>query len=118
MEPTATIGPTAYSVLVERVTFHNEENGYCVLRVKAQGKKELITPDWIFEHHLPGENLEAQGPGRTIASSGFSSKPTQSRRAHPSTLEGIERYLGSGMVRGIGPHFAREDGRDVRKTGF
>ena len=93
---------------VERVTFHNEENGYCVLRVKAQGKKEPITLIGYSNAISPGENLEAQGTWTNHREFGLQFKADSIQTAHPSTLEGIERYLGSGMVRGIGPHFAKK----------
>jgi exodeoxyribonuclease V alpha subunit len=98
--------PETLSGIVERVTFHNAENGFCVLRVKARGMRELAT----VVGHLPsvaaGEFLDASGAWVVDREHGRQFKSDQLRVTPPSTLEGIERYLASGLIKGIGPHFA------------
>nr|VFK62455.1 MAG: exodeoxyribonuclease V alpha subunit [Candidatus Kentron sp. TC] len=93
---------------VARIVFHNPENGFCVLRVKARGFSDLVTVVGAAATVTAGEYVECQGH--------WLNDPTHGRQFHavhllivpPGTREGIERYLGSGMVRGIGPHFAEK----------
>jgi exodeoxyribonuclease V alpha subunit len=94
------------SGIVERVTFHNEENGFCVLRVKAKGVRELATVVGHAPSVTAGEFLDATGAWIVDRDHGRQFKCEQLRVTPPSTLEGIERYLGSGVIKGIGPHFA------------
>jgi exodeoxyribonuclease V alpha subunit len=93
---------------VERVTFHSEETGFCVLRVKVRGHRDLVTVVGEAPIITPGEYIESTGGWVTDRAHGLQFKTTQLRVVPPTTLEGIERYLGSGMVKGIGPHFARK----------
>ncbi len=93
---------------VERVTFHNEENGFCVLRVKPPGKKDLATVIGNVVAIAPGEYLEAEGEWVNDRDHGLQFKASQLKIVPPNTLEGMEKYLGSGLIRGIGPHFARK----------
>ena len=92
---------------VERVTFHSEQSGFCVLRVKVKGQRDLVTVVGSAPSVTPGEFLECQGHWVNDRQHGLQFKADSLRCVPPSTLEGIERYLGSGMVKGIGPHFAR-----------
>jgi len=92
---------------IERVTFHNLENGFCVLRIKARGQYDLITVVGQAASVTAGEYIEASGHWVTDRTHGLQFKASLLQVIPPSTLEGIERYLGSGMVKGIGPHFAR-----------
>jgi exodeoxyribonuclease V alpha subunit len=92
---------------IERVTFHSEESGFCVLRVKARGQRDLVTVIGSAPSVTPGEYLECEGRWVNDRQHGLQFKAEHLRCVLPSTLEGIERYLGSGMVKGIGPHFAR-----------
>src|SRR5256712_7470804 len=93
---------------VERVTFHSEETGFCVLRVKVRGHCDLVTVVGTAPTITPGEYIESAGWWVTDRTHGLQFKTTHLRVVPPTTLEGIERYLGSGMVKGIGPHFARK----------
>ena len=92
---------------VERVTFHSEESGFCVLRVKVKGKRELVTVIGSAASITPGEFVECVGTWHNDKTHGLQFKTTHLKTVPPSTLEGIEKYLGSGMVKGIGPHFAK-----------
>src|SRR5918994_6251568 len=93
--------------LVERVTFHNPDNGFCVLRVKARGQRDLVT----VVGHAPvigaGEFVQATGTWINDRTHGPQFKASFLRSAPPTTVEGIEKYLGSGMIRGIGPIYAK-----------
>jgi exodeoxyribonuclease V alpha subunit len=93
---------------VERVTFHSEETGFCVLRVKVRGHSDLVTVVGTAATITPGEYIEGDGWWVTDRIYGLQFKTQDLRVVPPSTLEGIEKYLGSGMVKGIGPHFARK----------
>ncbi|WPL17958.1 helicase, RecD/TraA family [Thiorhodovibrio winogradskyi] len=92
---------------VERVTFHSPESGFCVLRVKVRGERELITVVGNAAQVTPGEHIDARGQWTIDARHGRQFKANELRVVPPGTREGIERYLGSGMVKGIGPHFAK-----------
>ena len=93
---------------IERVTFHSPESGFCVLRVKVRGERELITVIGSAASLTPGESLEAEGGWINDRQHGLPFKASDLRVIPPRTLDGIEKYLGSGMVKGIGPHFARK----------
>lgn len=92
---------------VERVTFHIEESGFCVIRIKVKGKRELVTVIGSAAAITPGEFVECVGTWHNDKTHGLQFKTTHLKTVPPSTLEGIEKYLGSGMVKGIGPHFAK-----------
>ena len=104
--------------LVERVTFHNPDNGFCVLRVKARGQRELVT---VIGHAAPitaGEFVQASGDmGQRPRRMALQFRAGFLKASPPTTLEGIERYLGSGMIRGIGPVYARRLVRGLRRGG-
>src|SRR5438270_1632318 len=93
--------------LVERVTFHNAENGFCVLRVKARGQRELITVVGHAATIAAGEFVQLSGNWVNDRTHGVQFRAGFLKASPPTTLEGIERYLGSGMIRGIGPIYAR-----------
>ena len=92
--------------LVERVTFHNEQNGFCVLRLKVKGERELITLIGHAPAVSPGEYASASGSWVTDREHGRQFRAVFVKISPPTTLTGIERYLGSGMVKGIGPVYA------------
>ncbi len=92
--------------LVERVTFHNSENGFCVLRLKVKGEREAITLIGHTPIVSPGEYASASGTWVTDREHGRQFRAVFVKISPPTTLTGIERYLGSGMVKGIGPIYA------------
>ncbi len=94
------------SGLVERVTFHSPETGFCVLRVKVRGHRELVTVLGPAAPVQPGEFIQASGRWDNHREHGIQFKTTFLKVMPPSSLDGIEKYLGSGMIKGIGPHFA------------
>ena len=93
---------------VERVTFHNPENGFCVLRTRARGHRELVTVVGHAAAVSPGEWITASGEWVNDRTHGQQFRARFIRTAAPSSVEGIEKYLGSGMIRGIGPVYARK----------
>jgi exodeoxyribonuclease V alpha subunit len=96
------------SGLVERVTFHSPETGFCVLRVKVRGHRELVTVLGSAASIQPGEFVQASGRWDNHREHGIQFKTTFLKVMPPSSLDGIEKYLGSGMIKGIGPHFAKK----------
>ncbi len=94
--------------LVERVTYHNEENGFCVLRIKARGHRELVTVIGHTAVISAGEWITASGEWTNDRTHGQQYKAKYLKTTEPTSLEGIEKYLGSGMIRGIGPVYAKK----------
>ena len=93
---------------VERVTFHNEDNGFCVLRVKARGHRELVTVVGHAATVSAGEWITASGEWVNDRTWGQQFRSAFMKATAPSSAEGIVKYLGSGMIRGIGPVYAKK----------
>ena len=109
VQPARTSTPTeVLAGLVERVTFHNAENGFCVLRVKARGQRDLITVLGHAAMIAAGEFVQASGNWINDRTHGVQFRVSFLKAAAPTTIEGIEKYLGSGMIRGIGPIYAKK----------
>ncbi len=96
------------SGLVERVTYHNPDNGFCVLRVQVKGKKELFTVIGNASTISAGEFVQASGQWIHDRHHGLQFKAQFLTATAPTTLEGIEKYLGSGLIKGIGPVYAKK----------
>ena len=94
--------------LVERVTFHNDENGFCVLRAKARGHRDLVTVVGHAATISAGEWITASGEWINDRAHGQQFKARFLKTSAPSSIDGIEKYLGSGMIRGIGPVYAKK----------
>lgn len=93
---------------VERVSYHSEESGFCVLRVKVSGQKDLVTVTGNAAAISCGEYIDCHGVWFNDKTYGLQFKSTKLTVVPPSTIEGMEKYLGSGMIKGIGPHFAKK----------
>lgn len=96
------------SGLIERVTFHNPENGFAVLRVQADGQPDLVTLVGNMPSALAGEYVEATGVWINDREHGLQFKADEIKTTPPHTAKGIERYLASGLIKGVGPHYARK----------
>jgi exodeoxyribonuclease V alpha subunit len=96
------------SGLIERVTFHNEDSGFAVLKVKAKGRRDLVTVVGTLATVCPGEWLNAEGRWIQDREFGPQFRAEMITSNAPTTPEGIEKYLGSGMVKGIGPVYAKK----------
>ena len=94
--------------IVERVTYHNEESGFCVLRVKARGHRDLVTVVGHSAAIAAGEWITATGEWFNDRTHGLQFKARFLKTTPPTTAEGIEKYLSSGMIRGIGPVYAKK----------
>jgi exodeoxyribonuclease V alpha subunit len=96
------------SGVIERVTFHNPDTGFAVLRVQSAGRRGLFTVVGQLPAAVEGEYVEATGSWTQDRDHGLQFKADELRTTPPHTVEGIEKYLGSGLVKGIGPHYARK----------
>lgn len=94
--------------LIERITFHNPENGFCVIRVKAREHKDLVTLTGNAININVGEYVQATGTWFNHTTYGLQFKAEFMTVIPPTTIDGIEKYLASGMIKGIGPHFAKQ----------
>jgi len=96
------------SGLIERVVFHNADNGFTVLRVQADRRRDLVTIVGHLPSAVAGEYIEATGAWVQDRDHGLQFKADQLRATPPHTAAGIEKYLASGFVKGIGKHYARK----------
>ena len=93
---------------VERITYHDPESGFCVLRVALRGRREPATIVGHVAQIAVGEHVHATGAWVQDRVHGQQFKADWIRASPPDSPEGIERYLGSGLIKGIGPHLARQ----------
>jgi exodeoxyribonuclease V alpha subunit len=93
--------------VVERLTFHSEDTGYTVARLQAPRERDLITIVGSFPDIQAGQTLQLQGFWRSHPKFGDQFQVTQYHETKPATLTGIEKYLGSGLIKGVGPVTAR-----------
>jgi exodeoxyribonuclease V alpha subunit len=100
--------PESLSGLIERVTFFNEENGWAVLKVKAKGHRDLVAVVGSLPSVSAGEWVTAEGSWVQDREFGLQFRAIMLNSTAPTTREGIEKYLGSGMVKGIGPVYAKK----------
>ena len=96
------------SGLVERVTFRSEETGFSVLKVKVKGRRDLVPVVGTVAAVAPGEWITAEGRWERNRDHGMQLRATSIRCQAPTSLEGIEKYLGSGLIKGIGPVYAKK----------
>ena len=92
---------------IERITFHNEENGFSILRLKVSGYRELVTAVGNFVAPTPGQVIRATGEWRNHPHYGEQFAINHYTTLVPATVTGIEKYLGSGLIKGIGPVMAK-----------
>jgi len=88
---------------VERVTYYNEETGYSVIRLSVAGRPDLVTVVGNLPEVNPGESLRLEGTWTTHSQYGRQFKAERCTQVLPATVEGIKRYLGSGLIKGVGP---------------
>ncbi len=92
--------------LVERITFASEENGYFVIKVQVPGRRDLVTAVGNFASVSPGETLVMDGDWGNHSRFGEQFRVERYETAAPSTVQGIRKYLSSGLIKGIGPKMA------------
>jgi exodeoxyribonuclease V alpha subunit len=105
--PNSTPGEPLQGV-VERLTYHSEETGYTVARFKAPRSSELITIVGTFPNIQAGQTLQLEGMWREHPKYGSQFQVTNYRETKPATLTGIEKYLGSGLIKGVGTATAKK----------
>ncbi|MBD2181048.1 ATP-dependent RecD-like DNA helicase [Planktothrix sp. FACHB-1355] len=93
--------------VVERLTFHSEESGYTVARLKAPNARDLITIVGNFANIQPGQTLRLSGIWKEHPNYGSQFQVTSYLETKPATLTGLEKYLGSGLIKGVGPVTAK-----------
>lgn len=100
--------------VVERITYQNEENGYTVLKCAVKNYSDLVTVVGIMPETHVGSVLSLEGMWKVDARYGRQFSVERFEETLPATVYGIEKYLGSGLVKGVGPKFAK---RIVEKFG-
>ena len=100
--------PDELAGLIERVTFFNEETGFAVLRVKTKGRRDVLTVVGSLPAVNAGEWIHASGQWVRDRDHGLQLRADQIKSTPPTSREGMEKYLGSGMIKGIGPVYAKK----------
>src|SRR5580704_12633726 len=106
--PTSSPPQEGFSGLIERITFHSEETGFAVLRVKVKGHRELVTVVGVLASVNAGEWITTQGNWVQDKEHGLQFKATFLKCNPPTSREGIEKYLASCLIKGIGPVYAKK----------
>lgn len=94
--------------LVELITFHSEETGFCVLKVKARGHREMVAVVGKVPRIAVGEWIKARGRWTIDRKHGRQFQAEHLEAVVPDSLAGIEKFLGSGLIKGIGPVYAKK----------
>ena len=105
---------TELNCQIERITFTNEENGFTIAKVKVRGRRDLVTVVGVLMAPTPGEILDMKGEWTSHPKFGEQFKVVEYRTKVPATVYGIRKYLGSGLIKGLGPVMA---GRIVDRFG-
>ncbi len=92
---------------IERITYTNEENGFTIARVKVHGRRDLVTVVGNLMAPTPGEVLKMSGEWTNHPKYGEQFKIVSHKTTVPATVHGIQKYLGSGLIKGIGPVMAK-----------
>ncbi len=100
---------------IEHITYFNEENGFTIAKVKVEGRRDPVTVRGTLMGPLPGEVLTMQGEWTHHPKYGEQFRVVDYRTAVPASVYGIQKYLGSGLIKGIGPVMAC---RIVKKFGI
>lgn len=99
---TATTSLSTLTEVIERITFHSEESGYTVARLNTGNVKQLITIVGSFPNIQAGQTLQLQGTWTKHPKFGSQFKVVEYKETKPAMLTGIEKYLGSGLIKGVG----------------
>lgn len=91
---------------IEQVTYANPENGYTIARLKVRGSQRIVTVVGNLMEPLPGEVVELQGRWKTHPRYGEQFEIENFKITVPATVQGIKKYLGSGLIKGVGPKTA------------
>ncbi|WP_041933129.1 SF1B family DNA helicase RecD2 [Gloeothece verrucosa] len=99
--------PESLTGVVERITYHAEESGYTVARLQSPRAKELVTVVGNFANIQAGQTLQLKGVWKNHPQYGQQFEVQQYTETKPATLTGMEKYLGSGLIKGVGPVTAK-----------
>ncbi len=105
--PTIAAPLSSLTGVIERITFHSSESGYTVARLNTGNVKQLITIVGSFANIQAGQTLQLQGQWREHPQYGSQFQVVHYKETKPATLTGIEKYLGSGLIKGVGPVTAK-----------
>src|SRR6266542_1297319 len=100
------VPPATLDAVLERITYANEESGYTVVRVATGRSADLVTVVGPLLGAQPGESLRLRGRWRSHRQYGRQFEVDSFQTVLPATIQGIRRYLGSGLIKGIGPKMA------------
>ena len=98
--------PTLLTGQIEHITFTNEENGFTIARVRVDDHRDLVTVVGNLLSPTPGEIIDMEGEWGTHPKFGQQFKVDQFKTSVPATVLGIRKYLGSGLIKGLGPVMA------------
>ncbi len=108
MQPASpSLTPEVIRGLVERVLFHSEDTGYAILKVRPEKRHDDITIVGHAPRVVAGEHVQAEGQWQEDRQYGPQFRADILQITPPNSLEGVERYLGSGLIEGIGPSYAK-----------
>ena len=108
-------GPPTLEGVLERIVFFNEENSFTVARLQEPGKKDLVTIVGALSLPTPGETLRLKGQWVVDTKFGQQFRVESCLSVLPATIVGMQKYLGSSLIKGIGPVMAK---RIVEKFGL
>ena len=97
----------SYKGFIDRLTYYNQENGYTIARLVIEGQRERIAIVGTLASIQEGESVEVEGVWTNHPKYGKQFKVEHYKAVYPSTLEGIQKYLGSGLIKGVGPRSAK-----------
>ena len=97
----------SYKGFIDRLTYHNPENGYTIARLVVEGQRERIAIVGTLASIQEGESVEVEGVWTNHPKYGKQFKVEHYKAVYPSTLEGIQKYLGSGLIKGVGTKSAK-----------
>jgi len=92
---------------IERITYTNEENGYTIAKLKVYGRRDLVNIVGYLMAPAPGEIIKMRGEWANHPQYGEQFKIVQYKTSVPASVFGIQKYLGSGLIKGIGPVMAK-----------
>ena len=103
---------------IEKITYTNQENGYTIAKLKVYGQRDLVTVIGNMMAPTPGEILKLKGEWANHPKYGKQFKIVQYKTSVPASVYGIQKYLGSGLIKGIGPVMAKRITKEFGKQTF
>jgi len=107
---TLSVPPATLDAVLERITYANQETGYTVARVATERSSDLLTVVGPLLGAQPGESLRLRGRRTSHPQYGRQFQVEAYETMLPTTIQGIRRYLGSGLIKGLGPRQTGQGG--------